>query len=155
MYTAAEAHEVRRRLREEPADPELRAWAVTQLAGRLQGPHAPLPAVDSRGLDEQDLVTEEDTAPVPPVPPLQAFAKAETALAAAEAEAARYRDAVAGEHARMAALGYHVRWGETLRPWSLKWGWLQQVWERQLRLRDSIVRDIRVLVEAASAAFGR
>ena len=69
MYTAAEAHEVRRRLREEPADPELRAWAVTQLAGRLQGPHAPLPAVDSRGLDEQDLVTEEDTAPVPPPKP--------------------------------------------------------------------------------------
>ena len=155
-FRAGEAYEVEcRLLRDGPVDPEFRAWATRELGGRLSGPRAALPQIVAHGLDEQDIVTEEDTAPLPPLPPLQAFAKAQTALAAADTEAARFRDAVAGEHASMAATGHRVLEGETLRATSMEWHRLLALWSKQQARRDRKVRDIRVLVEAASAAFGR
>ena len=150
-HRAAETHEVRRRLREGPRDPEFRDWASTVLAGRLRGHHAPLPTEPAEGLDEQDMVSDDEIAPVPPLPPPQALGKARTALAAAEAEATRYRHAVATETARMVGDGRYVWEGGTVWPWSKEWQAFLHVWETLLQNRDHIVADIRVLEAAADA----
>ena len=146
---ASEAYEVERRLREGPVDPEFHDWAKRELAGRLRGPRTPLPPVDIAGLDEQDLVTDEETAPVPPLPPTQALAKARRALDEVEAEAERFRDAVAFEEARMATDRGSPHWGRTLRPWDREWHTLLRMWELEQRNLDFIVADTRTLVKAA------
>ena len=89
---------------------------------------------------------------MPPLPAAHALTKAQRALEAAEAEAARFRGAVADEEARMASDGRSARWEKTLWPWSPEWHELLRRWTGQQAMRDGIVADTRVLVEAAAGA---
>ena len=150
-FAQAEAHEVRRRLREDPEDPEFRAWANTQLNGHLRVDPAPLPTAPAQGLDEQDVVSDEESAPVPPLPPHNVLARGRRALAVAEAEAARLRGVVEDAQTRMAADGHVVMHGETLLRASWAWQVLVYTWEVQQAARDRIVADIQVLVAVAEA----
>ena len=155
-FRAGEAYEVDQLLRDGPVDPEYRAWAKRELAGRLRGPRSPLPSGDLVGIEEQDVVTDVEATPAAALPPAQALAKALRALDEAEAEAAGFRSLVDGEVARMSQSGRsHRLGGVTLRPWSREWHEHLHLWERQQRLRDRVVVHTRRLVEAASAAVAR
>ena len=151
-FRVGEAYVVDRLLRDGPVDPEYRAWAKGELAGRLRGPRAPLPSDALAGIEEQDLVADVEATPAAALPPDQALTKARRALEEAEAWADHARSVVGAEVARMKVDGHSPRLGLTLRPWSREWYEQMHLWERQQRLRDRIVRDIRVLDEAAAAA---
>ena len=150
-FRAGEAYEVDQLLREAHEDHEYRAWAKRELAGRLRGEKAPLPSVDLAGLEEQDLVTDVEATPAPPLPPAMALTKARHALDEAEAKAKRFRSVVADEVARIAVEGRSPRFGVMLRPGSREWYEQLHWWERQQRIRDGAVADTLILVEAAEA----